>query len=343
MSQQILIVGTNSVESLESSYARAFHKLGWKVTFWDPALILKNVVRSGRFGRLLNQFLHIEPWLRKANLALLQTVDTLKPDLVLVIATSGVRAGTLAQIKVRQPTVRLYCIYPDSPHNLDADRIHCLSFFDVVTTSSPAWVAAFQRLGAQRVYYLPFAADTELYQPTVAYSTGINFAHDLTFIGTWRHERETFLEQLADLDLCIWGSDYWRHRTRPNSPLHKRWGRRALVGTEFVQACQQSKIALNMMDPITWPGPNMRTFELPACRAFALTERTATVTEIFCEGKTIECFKTVEEAREKIKFYLTNETSRQRIADAAYHFVVNTGHTYIDRVHQICQWMQEHK
>jgi spore maturation protein CgeB len=85
----------------------------------------------------------------------------------------------------------------------------------------------------------------------------------------------------------------------------------------------------------------MRAFEQPACRAFPLVTRTPAVVELFKEGENIECFDSVEEAREKISFYLANDAARQRVADAAYEFVVNEGHTYMDRVEQLLRWASE--
>lgn len=341
MGRSLLIVGNDYGFNLESSYARAFRQLGWTVHFWSPLEALHRVARGHRLGRLFSTFVHVEPWARKANLELLKLVDGLRPDLTLVVATTGVRGGTLAQIKVRVPSSVIYCIYPDSPHNLDADRIHCLPFFDRVTTSSPAWVDAFERLGATRVYYLPFAADPELHHPASAEHSSRSLAHDVVFIGNWRHEREAFLEQIADFDLCLWGEDYWKTRTRPGSPLRERWGGRPLTGPESAQACAASKILLNFMDPATWPGPNMRSFEQPACRAFLLVNRTPALVEMFKEGETIECFDSVEEAREKISYYLSHEDERRRIAEASYRFVVEGGHTYLDRARQLIGWVEE--
>lgn len=341
MGRSLLIVGHNEGWNLEGSYARAFEALGWSVHFWGPMSALHRVAKGYRVGRLFSTFVHVEPWLRKSNLELLKFVDTLRPDLVLVIGTTGIRGGTLAQIKVRVPDSLVYCIYPDSPHNLDADRIHCLPFFDRVMTSSPAWVNAFERFGAVRVHYLPFAADPELHYPVAAPSADSSLAHDIVFIGNWRYEREVFLEQFADFDLCVWGENYWKHRTRPGSPLRARWGGRPLTGVDAARVCTASKILLNFMDAATWPGPNMRSFEQPACRAFVLVNRTPALIELFKEGKTIECFDSVEEARSKSSYYLAHDSARQRIADAGYRFIIEGGHTYVDRARQLLNWAEK--
>lgn len=341
MKRSVLIVGEDEVGRLEWSYAKAFQHLGWAAHFWDPRKSLNRVARGHRLGQLFSTFVHVEPWVRKSNLQLLKLADDLRPDLVLVISTSGVRAGTLAQIKVRVPRSLIYCVYPDPPNNLDNDRIHCLPFFDRVTTSSPAWVDAFERFGAARVFYLPFGADTQLHKAQVRDSSNRALSHDVVFIGNWRYEREIFLEQLAEFDLYIWGDNYWKSRTRPGSPLRARWGGRPITGAEASQVFAASKILLNFMDPSTWPGPNMRSFEQPACRAFVLANRTPALVDMFKEGETIECFDSIEEARNKIRYYLSNEDARRRIAEAGYHFVVEGGHTYVDRVQQLLNWTEE--
>ena len=95
---------------------------------------------------------------------------------------------------------------------------------------------------------------------------------------------------------------------------------------------------LNIMDPVTWPGPNMRVFEQPACCAFSLVSRSEATLELFAEGKTIECFDGAEEAKEKIRYYLAHDDARRRIASASYRFVVEGGHTYRDRARTLLGW-----
>jgi spore maturation protein CgeB len=341
VTNKLLIVGSDQPWTLEGSYARSFRKLGWSVHFWDPTSALHAVARGSQLGRRLSNFVNVEPWQRKANYDLVRQVQQLSPELILVITTSGVRAGTLAQLKVLSSDVPIYCIYPDSPHYLDSERINCLPFFDRVTVSSPAWTDAFERLGARKAHYLPFAADTEMHYPMHSNGFHPQAQHDVVFIGNWRPEREALLTNLIDFDLFVWGTDYWKTQVAPASPLRSHWGGRPVLGKEFSQICSQSRVLLNIMDPITWPGPNMRAFELPACRAFALVTRSPAVTDMFSEGENIECYSSEGEARDKIRFYLDNETARQRIADAGYEFVARRGHTYLDRAKQLVRWTTE--
>ncbi len=340
MNDSVLIVGTRRPGNLESSYQRAFKRLGWSEDLWDSSAALQKVARGYRIGSLLSSFINVESWLRKANLELLRLAEQCQPRLVLVIGTENVRAGTLGQLRAQFPNTLIYCLYPDTPHNLVPDRIQSLPMFDRVITVSPGWTDTFTRLGAKCVSYLPLAADTDLHQ-CVSNGTSAADGSDVAFIGNWRPDREAFLEQLIDFDLRIWGSDYWKRHTKRESGLVQKWGGRPLVGEEFARGCAETKIMLNLIDGVGWPGPNMRVFEVPACGAFALTTRTPAVVELFEEGKNIECFETVDEAREKIKFYLHNDQARKRIAASGYDFVLNGGHTYVDRVKQLLNWTAE--
>ena len=138
MINRVLIVGTRAPESLESSYARAFARLGWEVDVWDPVTAVEGLARGGAAGRLFARFVRVEPWLRKANAYLLEWVGRLRPQFVLVIGTGGLRPGSLAQLRVLNPDLPVYCVYPDSPHSLDADRLGCLPLFTRVAVTSPA-------------------------------------------------------------------------------------------------------------------------------------------------------------------------------------------------------------
>ena len=335
----VLVIGAGRPESLESSYVRAFRSAGWATERWDPARALETHVRGGRAGAMAARFIHVEPWARKANVELLQAIDRMHPDLVLVIATSGVRAGTLAQAKVVSPRTRIYMLYPDSPHGLDGDRINCLRFCDRVTVSTPAWVEPFRKLGAERVHYLPFAADTGLY--AAARAADATPRWEVGFVGTWRPEREAVLEGFKEFALAVWGGGYWKARSNPHGTVRARWTGHEAVGSAMAGACAQTAVMLNILDPITWPGPNMRSFELPACRAFVLSQRSPAILELFREGEDIECFDSLDEARDKVRHYIARPEERRRIAANAYDRVVLGGHTYDDRVTTLLAWLAE--
>lgn len=211
--QTLLIVGSTAIGSLASSYHRAFRHLGWNVYIWNPTEALRQVVRGGRIGHLAMTFLGVEPWRIKANLPLLQQANNVRPTLILVIDMAHIRFGTLVQIRACVPGILIYGLFPDAPYKMTTTGMQCVPGFDRMATSSPAWIEAFERLGARHVHYLPFAADIEFHYPVSASRQPSSFTRDVLFVGNWRDERETMLEQLTDLDLGI-----WERRTGSGSP-----------------------------------------------------------------------------------------------------------------------------
>ena len=62
----------------------------------------------------------------------------------------------------------------------------------------------------------------------------------------------------------------------------------------------------------------LRIFEVVSTGGFLLTQYTPNLEQFFDIDKEIVVFNTVDEARDKINFYLNNDTSRTKIARAGY-------------------------
>ena len=85
----------------------------------------------------------------------------------------------------------------------------------------------------------------------------------------------------------------------------------------------------------------MRTFEIPACSAFMLAERTDEHLELFKEDKEAVYFTSTEELVDKVAFYLKHEAARRQIAEAGYRRLTTGGFTYWDRLVQILECIEE--
>jgi len=66
-----------------------------------------------------------------------------------------------------------------------------------------------------------------------------------------------------------------------------------------------------------------------------LADRSDDHREFFEEGKEAEYFSSDDEFRNKINFYLANESARERIAKAGHERCMTSGYSYDDRIRTV--------
>jgi spore maturation protein CgeB len=187
------------------------------------------------------------------------------------------------------------------------------------------------------VIFVPFG-----YKPTVHYpekpvapEEHTRFDSDVVFIGGCDADRvpyfEALVKSLPDLRLHLYGGYWDRHS------LLRRYYRGFALGRHYRLALGSAKIALNLVRRANRDGHVMRSFEIPACGAFMLAERTQEHLEWFEEGKEAAYFDSPDELVEKVRYYLSWDEERRRIAEAAYREVTLGGHTYKARLIQILE------
>ena len=82
-----------------------------------------------------------------------------------------------------------------------------------------------------------------------------------------------------------------------------------------------------------------RNFEIPALNGFQLTNRVEGLDEFFIENKEIVFFDDDNDLIEKCKFYLNNDSIRERIKQASNKKSVN--HTYKKRFEEIFEKLND--
>lgn len=136
------------------------------------------------------------------------------------------------------------------------------------------------------------------------------------------------------LSYKIWGN-YWDSGVggqflAENNGIHSYMGE--LPNTELPDLCASAKIILGFQcDGSSITQTSMRNYEVLSCAGFYLCHYTPASANLFIEGQHLELVRNEEEAVEKAKFYLENESIRNRIAGRGYEFV-RKYHTYERRV-----------
>jgi spore maturation protein CgeB len=274
---------------------------------------------------------------RGLNSAFIERARDVRPQLVLISKGANIAPATLKQIKQETNAVLINYATDDpfNPVNSNRQLVKSIPLYDLYVCTKRNIMADVRSAGCPRVIYVPFAYKPSVHFPEELSSTEEKdrFGSDVVFIGGGDRDRfpylNALLQAIPNLKLQLYGG-YWNR-----DPVLVRYHRGFAYGREFRMALSGAKIALNLVRRANRDGHVMRTFEIPACGAFMLAERTAEHLEFFEEDNDVAYFGSAKEMVDKVRYYLAHESDRRRIAEAGYRKVVNGGHTYKDRLVQI--------
>ncbi len=163
--------------------------------------------------------------------------------------------------------------------------------------------------------------------------------YDLTFIGGiggYHKTREKYLKALIKkTPIKIWGYGYrsknWFKdfiKQIKNGFIYNKVYQGEAWGMDMLKILSQSKITFNSHGDIAKGyAVNMRMFEATGTGALLITELTDDIHHFFEPGKEIVCYTSIDDAIEKIQYYLKNEKKREKIALAGQKRTLNN-YTY---------------
>ena len=279
-----------------------------------------------------------------------------RPDLVWAEKQEFLRVDTLEEL--RKQGTRLVHFTPDPYFSLDWKRTRlmddAMKAFDVLLYCKSYEREQYEALKKPLVY-MPLGYCDEVHRPMP--SADPRWRCAVGFLGGWEPRRERFLHAVAaaGADLKILG-EYWnflhdgRWTPRRHIILRQLAGRepfdfhrdellaRAHQGGEvyaddYARALTGAKIGLGFLRQVCPDQHTTRTFEIPACGSLLMADRTAEHQGFFEEGKEAEFFASSEELLDKIKFYCSNESARQRIATAGLTRCIQGKYAYVHRLH----------
>lgn len=337
----ILLITSLGNGAYGESFARAFSSLGDRVTVVDRRRYFPFAVSLSQ--RIINRLRKRESR-KRYNRDIIEEVRGLQPELIVIMKGVHISVDSLRRIREDAPDAILCNINYDDyfsalPSNALLGLDQVIHEYDFFFPSKRANVARLLEMGAQNVHYLPLGYDPCNHFPV----RPTRVEHDeyqsqLAFIGTYTSDRAAYLERLSSYRLSIWGS-HWNRKNR-GSLLKDAIKNRIVCGIDFSRVVNCAKINLNFLREENSDTHNLKTFELPACGAFAISQRSNELGDFFEEGKEIVTFETFSELKEKIEYYLIHDLERKKIARAAYHRIRREKHTIQDRVERMMEWIE---
>lgn len=334
--KRMLLVDTTLYAPVSPFFVDAAGELGYEPLFFDEAPYLRPL-NTSLLHKVGYRLLHRRPPTRwRYNRDLLAAARRFRPDVVVAVKGAYIMPATLRRIK-EETGAALINFATDDPFNRanrTPDLAAGIPLYDVYACTKTTIMDDVRRAGGRTVIHTMVGYNPSAHFPEAAATPdeARRFASDVALIGGADRDRLRDLEPLlamGDVSLALYGG-YW---TR--DPRFRPYARGFAMGRDYRLALGGARIALCLVRRANRDQHSMRSFEIPACGAFMLAERTDEHLAVFREGQDAAFFSTPEELREKIRYYLAHEDERRRIARAGYMRVTTGGHTYRDRLHEM--------
>ena len=276
---------------------------------------------------------------RSLNENLIKQALASRPDFILLFKPILILPETVRRLA---RVAKVYSWYPDYilfPKTCSSYFCEAIPLYDCHFSFSLENANRLLEYGAKKSIFLPCAADISCHMPVkVTEEEKKSLGADIVFVGTFvNEERFWYLEKLCQegYNIKIYGNSW--EKFPQNSCLVKTGciQFRQVCCKEMSKVFNASKIVLSFLRKHNKDVLTCRSYEIPACGAFMLHERTPEATKLFQEDQEASFFDSYEEMKKKIDFYLKNEDLRLKVAQAGYKKIVEGGHLFANRIQDI--------
>jgi len=325
---RILISGYLYADSFARDIAVAAERMGHQVIAVDP---MRASRRFGYVGTVFSEYFlkalsSLESWWHRP---LLRAAQDLQPHLIL-LAHCLMPPQVIGQLR-KASHARTAAWFPDTLANMR--RLYLLaSDLDAWFFKDPYMVHLFRAKLGLNAHYLPEACDSVSHRRVkLTEADRQRYGCDLTSACSVYYYRARLLEMFADYDMKLWGNGlpFWL-----KSPLRACYTGHYVAELEKSKAFNAAKIVINTMHFSEIEGVNCRLFEAAGCGAFQIADWKPALPELFEPEREIVTFRSREELREKVDYYLARPEERQAIADRAYARA-HREHTYEIRLRRM--------
>lgn len=267
---------------------------------------------------------------RRIEAGLLRRIAAFAPDVVLVLLGNQLSPKTVAAIRAQTPAP-LLCWCQDQMTTLGRQSL-LGSRYDAVFVKDHYMQDLFSRMiRSTSFFYLAEACNPRMHRPIpLTDADRRQFGCDVMLAGSLYYYRQEILEQLADLDIKLWGQ-------KPDWMLDRLPGRfmgRAVHGDDKVRASLAAKICLNNLHYAEVNGLNCRAFEIAGCGGFQIATEVPALREHFEPNEEIVTFCSIEDLREKTRYFIKNPDAAAAIAERG-RIRAHRDHTYEHRLRDI--------
>jgi spore maturation protein CgeB len=219
-------------------------------------------------------------------------------------------------------------------------------FFQVVEQNDQR-MKGFKKGTGKKWHTIPLAADKR----NIYYDFEKKYEANISFIGTNLPEKKIVFKELLfplkKYGLALYGQDWdfidklrgfiQKGAEYLNLKSLKKIRKPKLNLNDERKIYSSSKICVNIhSDHQRTNGGdcNERTFKIPLCRGFEITDNIKCIKKYFIEGEEIIIAKNTKDWYKKVEYYLNHPKERKRISENGHKKVIKY-HTYHNRIDQI--------
>jgi spore maturation protein CgeB len=269
-------------------------------------------------------------WLSYMNNKLLLLVKRTRPDILFLSRGETVTVETLQEIRKKTETV-IINVFTDNPLFIGKfETIEPCHYFFVKDTYVRDTL---RKAGLNNVRYLPQCTNADVYKPYVLDEKEKElFGAEVSLVGSHYAYRLKMVKELAAYNLSLWGRGWPRIHNQQNRHVVRGGDIR---GPRKARVFSGSAISLNPHHPLNdIRGTNSRTFDIAACMGFQVSDDKEDLRDLLKVNEEIVCFKTIDELKKLIDYYLAQPDERRQLAEAAHRRVLRD-HTYDNRAREI--------
>ncbi len=249
-----------------------------------------------------------------------------RPDLVLV--TCGVLPPMVVKELKDVCPGKVVCWYTDSIAGLYRQYLLAADY-DALFLKEPWLVETLRTKVGLNAYYLPECCNPLWHKRLVASeSDRAEYGCEIAAIGSFHYYRARMLEGFLGYDLRIWGKNCPRW---VDSPAKPRYMHKYVAAEEKAKVFASARIVVNAMLYSEIDGVNCTLFEVAGSGAFQIADWKPSLASLFVPEREIVTFRTCQELKEKVDYFLASPDERQKIADRAYARA-HRDHTYENRL-----------
>lgn len=263
--------------------------------------------------------------------ALIRRAKSIEPELVL-ITYGSMPPQVVARLR-KECCAKVACWFPDPMSNLHRQYL-LASPFDAIFLKEPFMVRAFREKLGLNAHYLPEACNPQWHRRReVAQAESAKYGCDLAAAGTLHYYRARMLEAFEGYELKIWGSNCspWI-----SSSIKNCYTGNYVAEDEKAKAYLSAKILINTVLYCEVEGVNCSLFEAAGCGAFQIADWKPSLPELFEPEREVVTFRTRQELKAKVDYYLAHPAERQEIANRAYARA-HREHTYEKRLEKMLE------